>query len=145
MRVAPAALLAGRQGPGEVPGGHDGVGGEGPWLKALARRHDPGQGLLYQILHDVPVPDPGADDPSKQRCELDDIVSLAGLPALWGLRHAQFRNESVPMRTLITLRRTPRAGSLGNREAAPGDLLKPIPTVTPPQTSRVGRQGCIGR
>jgi hypothetical protein len=43
----------------------------------------------------VPVPDPGADDPSEQGCELDDI-------AIWSLRHAQSRNESVPVRTLIT-------------------------------------------
>jgi hypothetical protein len=67
MRVAPAALLAGRQGPGEVPGGDDGVGGKGPCLKALAHRHDPRERLLYQILHDVPVTDAGADDPSQQR------------------------------------------------------------------------------
>ena len=76
MRVAPAALLAGRQRPGEVPGGHDGVGGKGPRLKALARRHDPGEGLLHQVLHNVPVTDAGGDDPSEQRCELEDIVML---------------------------------------------------------------------
>jgi hypothetical protein len=74
--VAPAALLAGRQGPGEVPGGHDGVGGKGPWLETLTRRHDPSQSFLYQVLHHLPVPNPGADDPSQHRCELDDIVVL---------------------------------------------------------------------
>ena len=76
MRVALAALLAGRQGPDEIPGGHHGVGGKGPRFKALARRHDPGQSLLYQILHSLPLTDAGGDDPSEQRCELDDIVML---------------------------------------------------------------------
>jgi hypothetical protein len=74
--VAPAALLAGRQGPGEVPGGDDGVGGKGPWLKALARHHDPRERLLHQILHDMPVMDAGTDDPSQQRGQLNDIVML---------------------------------------------------------------------
>ena len=76
MRVALAALLAGRQGPDEIPGGHHGVGGKGPRFKALARHHDPRERLLYQILHNLPLTDAGGDDPSEQRCELDDIVML---------------------------------------------------------------------
>ena len=64
MGMPSAAILVGRQGPGEVPGGYHGIGGKGPWLKALARRHDPRERLLHQILHDMPVTDPGADDPS---------------------------------------------------------------------------------
>ena len=76
MGVAPAAVLAGRQRPDEIPGGHHGIGAEGPWFKALPRRHDTGEGLLDQVLHDVPVTDPGGDDPSEQRRQLNDVPVL---------------------------------------------------------------------
>jgi hypothetical protein len=82
MRVPSAAVLAGRQGSGEVPGGHDGVGGDGPRFKAPAGRHDPGERLLHQVLDDLPVMDPGADDPSQQRSQLDDLSMLEATGAL---------------------------------------------------------------
>src|SRR4029450_9988448 len=86
MGMAPAAVLARRQRPGEVPGRHHGVGREGPWLKASADRHDPRERLLHQVLDDVAVMDPGADHPSQQRDELNDVVILE-LPG--GLTSAQ--------------------------------------------------------
>jgi len=76
MHVPPMAALAGRQRSDKIPGGHDGVRGERARFKALPGRHDPGQGLLHQVLHDVAVTDPGSDDPSEKRRQLYDVAML---------------------------------------------------------------------
>jgi hypothetical protein len=82
MRVPSAAVLAGRQGPGQVSGRHDGIRGQGPRFKAPAGRHDAGERFLHQILYNLPVMDPGADNPAQQRSQLNDIIMLEAAGAL---------------------------------------------------------------
>ena len=99
MGVAPAAILAGRQRPDEIPGGHHGVGGQCPWFKALACRHDPGEGLLHQILNNLPVTDPGSDDPPQQRSQLNDITMLELTRGLTCTQaHCSWRHSTTPRR-----------------------------------------------
>jgi hypothetical protein len=128
MRVPSAAILAGRQGPGQVSGGHDGVGGKGPRFKASARRHDPGERLLHQILHDLPVTDPGADDPPQQRSQLNDIIMLEAAGALTSTQAHHSRTRRPPSRPAVAIQ---------GQRSSPATIGIPACVMSSPATSQL--------
>ena len=89
MGVAPATLLVGCQGPGSgfwrSPRRRGRVRGS-----ALARRHDPRERLLHQVLHNLPLTDAGGNDAPQQRCQLQKVVvpQLAGGPTSAQANHS---------------------------------------------------------
>ena len=83
MGVAAGALLALHERGDQVAGRGDRVRHERLVLDARPRRHDPGQGLLHDVVARRGIGDPGRDHPADDRDEVDDRLLRRGD----GLRH----------------------------------------------------------
>ena len=115
--VAPGPLLALHERRDQIAGRGDRVRDERLVLDARPRRHDPGQGLLHEVVTRRRIGDPGRNHPADDRDEVDDRLFRRG----GGLRHVH-AHPSRGFGGLVTpsgLVETPNVSPTGDRPPGP--------------------------